>query len=93
MCLGVPMQIIDAVGLVANCVGRGVRRTVSLALVGEQQAGTWLLVLQDAAREILDVEEAHRIDMALDAVEAALNGETDLAAYFPDLIRRDQCPN
>ncbi|WP_031405776.1 HypC/HybG/HupF family hydrogenase formation chaperone [Thiomonas sp. FB-Cd] len=85
MCLGIPMQIVESANLVALCEGRGVRRTVNLALVGEQPTGVWLLVLQDAAREVLDAEEARRIDLALDGVEAALRGETDLAAYFPDL--------
>ncbi len=88
MCLGVPMQVVDSLGLLAVCEGRGTRRRVSLALVGEQAPGTWLLVLRDSARDVLDAAEARRIDLALDAVEAAMRGETDLAGYFPDLTGR-----
>lgn len=88
MCLGIPMRVVEAGELTAPCEGRGTRRQISLLLVGPQPEGAWLLVLQDTAREVLDVEEARRIDLALDAVEAALAGQTDLSGYFPDLVDR-----
>lgn len=88
MCLGVPMQVIECHGYVALCQGRGGRRRLDLALVGEQPPGTWLLAFIDSAREIIDAETAARIDAALDGLEAAQAGETDLSAHFADLIGR-----
>ena len=85
MCLAIPMRVLHADGLWAHCEGRGVRRRVSLMLVGEQAAGSWLLVLGDSARECVAPAEAARIDLALDAVDAAMRGETDLSGYFADL--------
>ena len=85
MCLGIPMRVLEVDGLWARCEGRGVQRRVNLGLLGEASAGSWLLVLGDSARERLEPDEASRIDLALDAVEAALRGETDLSRYFPDL--------
>lgn len=85
MCLGIPMRVVEAGEWVAQCDAEGERRQVSLALVGPQPEGAWLLVLKDTAREVLDVEEAGRIRLALQGVAAALRGETDLSAYFGDL--------
>jgi len=85
MCLGVPMQVVEAGEWVAQCDVEGTRRQVSLALVGPQPAGAWLLVLKDTAREVLDADEAGRISLALKGIAAALHGETDLSAYFGDL--------
>ncbi|QXX76523.1 HypC/HybG/HupF family hydrogenase formation chaperone [Methylovirgula sp. HY1] len=86
MCLGIPMRIIECAGWSAQCEGRGVRRQVNLALVDEQPVGTWVLVVQSMAREVLSADEADKIQRALDGVEAALSGERDLSAYFDDLI-------
>lgn len=88
MCLGLPMQVIECHGYVALCRGRGGLRQLDLALVGEQPPGTWLLAFIDAAREVIDAESAQRINAALDGLEAAMDGETDLSAHFADLIGR-----
>lgn len=88
MCLGLPMQVIECHGYVALCQGRGGTRQLDLALVGEQASGTWLLAFIDAAREVIDAESARRINAALDGLEAAMDGETDLSAHFADLIGR-----
>lgn len=85
MCLAIPMRVLRGHGLWADCEGHGVRRRVNLMLVGEQPPGTWLLVLGDSARECVDAESAARVDRALDAVQAAMRGERDLAGYFADL--------
>lgn len=88
MCLGVPMRVVESAGWSAVCEARGVRRKVNLALVDEQPAGTWVLVVQGMAREILSVADAQRIERALEGVAAALQGERDLSPYFEDLIAR-----
>ena len=44
MCIGVPMQVVEAAGDgAAWCVGRDGRVLIDLALVGPQSPGTWLL--------------------------------------------------
>ena len=69
----------------ATCEGRGERRVVNLALVGPQSEGSWVLVFSDHARRVLDREEARQIDLALDALAAAVSGETDFDRFFPGL--------
>ena len=85
MCLGIPMRVVEGGEWVARCEAEGEPRQVSLALVGPQPQGVWLLVLKDTAREVLDAEAAGRIRLALQGVAAALRGETDLSEYFGDL--------
>jgi len=41
------------------------------------------------AREHLTAEQAAQIDRALDALDAVQRGETNLDAYFQDLIDRE----
>lgn len=88
MCIGIPMRVIEVNGLMARCRGRGSERWLDLSLVGDQVPGTWLLAFIDAAREVLEADSAARINAALDALEAALDGATDLSAYFADLVER-----
>ena len=85
MCLGIPMRVLVAGEWVAVCAADGVQRKVSLALVGPQDAGTWLLVHKDTAREVLSEDDAHTIRLALQGVAAALRGESELSQYFGDL--------
>lgn len=88
MCIGIPMQVVECHGLVAHCASRNGPRRIDLALVGEQPPGTWLLTFIDAAREVIAPEVAARIEAALNGLEAALNGATDLDVHFADLIGR-----
>lgn len=88
MCLGIPMQVLECHGNVALCQCRGGVRQLDLSLVGEQPVGAWLLAFIDAAREVLDVEAAARINAALDGLEAVLAGETDVSRHFADLFER-----
>ncbi len=88
MCVGIPMRVVQCDGLSALCEGRDGQRRLDLSLVGEQAPGTWLLAFLDSAREVLDPEAATRIDAALNGLQAALNGETDMSPYFADLIDR-----
>jgi hydrogenase expression/formation protein HypC len=89
MCLGIPMRVIESNGLMARCHGRGSERWLDLALVGQQAPGTWLLAFINSAREVIDEPRARTINDALDALEAVLDGETDLSAHFADLIERE----
>ncbi len=91
MCIGIPMQVIEARGASALCEGRGERTDIDLALVGEQPKGSWVLVFLGAAREIISAHRARQITDALDAMELALNGGDGAAidALFPDLANRE----
>jgi len=79
------MKVIASNGFVAECEGRGRREQLNMMLVGPQAIGTWVLAFLGSAREVLTAEEAARIDDALDAVEAVMNGATDISEHFRDL--------
>jgi hydrogenase expression/formation protein HypC len=94
MCIGLPMQIVqgDGRGTFALCESRGVRKRVDMLLLGELPPGTWVLEFHGAARRILREDEALQTLDALDALGAALRGETDSAAIdarFADLVGRE----
>ena len=91
MCLGIPMQVMEAAGDgAAWCVGREGRSHIDMALVGPQPPGTWLLTFVGAAREVLDPEAAARTDAALDALEAVLQGDASSIDHaFADLVSRE----
>ncbi len=90
MCVGIPLRVAQSDGLFAWCEGRGDRRRIDLALVGPQPPGTWLLTFLGSAREVLAEDEAHRINRALDALEAVLGGEqVEIGDYFADLAGRE----
>ncbi|MFA7095664.1 MAG: HypC/HybG/HupF family hydrogenase formation chaperone [Gammaproteobacteria bacterium] len=88
MCMGIPMQVVAVEGLHAQCTGRGRVSRVSMMLTGPQPPGTWVLVHLGTAWEVLEPERAAQIDAALDAVEAALRGES-LEGAFADLEGRE----
>lgn len=79
-----PLRIIESDGFAAVAEGRGATRRINLLLTGKLPLGTWVLVAQDSAFQVLDDERAAQIDDALDAVEAAMGGKT-VAGHFPDL--------
>ena len=89
MCLGIPMQVLSVQGPRANCAGRGERLEVDVRLVDAPAVGDWLLVFHGVAREALSEERARDIASALDALDAALAGETDLDRHFADLVNRE----
>jgi hydrogenase expression/formation protein HypC len=74
MCIGIPMQVIEADGRFALCEGRGERRRINTALVGEVNTGDWLLVFLDDAREAIDANRAAEVNAALDLVLSAMQG-------------------
>lgn len=89
MCLGIPMQVLGAGERGLVCEGRGARQELDMALVGEQPRGTWVLAARGCAVRVLGAEEAQGIARALDALEAVLAGETNVDAFFADLIARE----
>jgi hydrogenase expression/formation protein HypC len=89
MCIGIPMQVLECGEFRARCHGRHGEASIDLSLVGPQPVGSWLLIFLDAAREVIDETRARDIDAALDALDAALAGESNLDAYFADLTGRE----
>lgn len=86
MCIGIPMQITDVEGAYAWCEGMGERKRIDTFLVGEQSVGTWVLVFLDSAREVLTAEDAQRVTHAVQALNLAMQGETELEHLFADLV-------
>ncbi|MCO6184610.1 HypC/HybG/HupF family hydrogenase formation chaperone [Rhizobium sp. L1K21] len=88
MCIGIPMRVISSTPFEAVCERHGVQHSVSVMLIGEQEAGAWLLTHLGSAIRVLDAEEARMIDDALTGLsQAAEGGEFD--ALFADLIDRE----
>lgn len=85
MCLGIPMQVVEVDGAFAWCEGRGRRERLNILWLGQTSRGDWVYSVLGQAREKLTVQRVAEINLALDGLAAALRGETDLDAYFPDL--------
>jgi hydrogenase expression/formation protein HypC len=95
MCIGMPMQTIEAWPGAALAVGHGRRERVDTRLVGDCAAGDWLLVFQGTARERLDAQRAAEIGAALDLLEAGLAGDAldpsaDPGFPLPSAMSADQ---
>lgn len=89
MCLGIPMRIVALDGNVATCTGRNGLQKIDATLVAPVAVGDWLLTWLGHARARIDADEAARVDLALDALAAVERGETNLEAFFPDLVGRE----
>ncbi len=89
MCVGTPMLVTGIEGAFALCEGRGRRERISLALVGETIAGTWILAYQGTAMRAMTPAEAAATSSALDALQAVMAGESNVDAYFADLVDRE----
>jgi hydrogenase expression/formation protein HypC len=89
MCIGLPMQVVSVEPGYALCQGMGEKRRVDTLLVGEQPVGSWLLVFLDSAREVLSELDARRIQQALQALQLATQGSSDVTHLFQDLIDRE----
>jgi hydrogenase expression/formation protein HypC len=91
MCLAIPMEVLRVDGLQAWCRDRdGSEVVVDTILTGPVNPGQWLLVFLGAAREIVSAEDAAKVSAAIDALDAALVGDTDrINAAFADLIDRE----
>ena len=93
MCIGIPMQVIESDGRFALCEGRGERRRINTALVGEVVPGDWLLVFLDDAREPIDAARAAEVNAALDLVLGAMQGAdlaVDIDFTLPSQMNADQ---
>lgn len=88
MCIGVPMQVLDAGLGWALCDNGGSRERVDLRLVGDQPAGTWVLVFLGAAREVIGEAEALKIRDAVEALTLVASGQ-NIDHLFADLIDRE----
>jgi hydrogenase assembly chaperone HypC/HupF len=86
MCLGIPMQVVEVEGAFAWCEGRGRRERLNILWLEEAAPGDWVYAVLGQAREKLTVQRVAEINLALDGLAAALRGEGNLDAYFPDLI-------
>jgi len=89
MCVGIPMRVVDIEPMNAWCEGRGDRLRVDIRLLDPPAIGDWLLVFHGVAREALSEQRARDISSALDALDAALAGETDFDRHFADLVNRE----
>ena len=89
MCIGIPMQITEVEGGYAWVEGMGERKRIDTFLIDEQTVGTWVLVFMDSAREVLTPEDAQRVTQAVQAVNLAMQGETELGHLFADLVENE----
>jgi len=86
MCIGIPMRVVEIEGAFAWCEGRHRRERLNILLLGEVHAGDWVYAVLGQAREKLTEQRVTEINLALDGLAAAMRGETNLDAYFPDLL-------
>ena len=80
MCIGIPMEVLALEPGHAICAGRGERRRVRTALIGEPQPGDWLLVFLDSAQERISADRAAEVNATLDLLAAVHAGEGGEAA-------------
>ncbi len=86
MCIGIPMRVLSLDPGHAHCYGRGDKRRVRTALVGEVAIGDWLLIFIDSAQEIISETRAQEINGTLDLLEATLGGQSMHGADPHDAI-------
>jgi hydrogenase expression/formation protein HypC len=90
MCLGIPMQVVEASENFAICQGRNGRKVINTMLLGKVEAGQWLMTFLDSGRELIDPERASLVNSALDGLQAVANGgEVNLDHFFADLVNRE----
>lgn len=89
MCLGIPMQVEQSMEHAAICLHNGKKHTIDTSLVGQQSAGTWLLVFLGDARQVLNEKEALEVSNALNAVSAVMAGDKNIDHLFADLVDRE----
>ncbi len=87
MCVGIPVQVIEADEFSALCRGRNGEERINTMLIGRQNEGSWLLSFLGMAREVISEQDAEHINKALDGLSAIMGGETeiDVDSYFPDI--------
>ena len=80
MCIAIPMQVIEARGLCAQCLRSGRPVPVSTELTGPASPGDWLLVFRSLAIRRLGEAEARESLRLLLALAQAMADE----AGFPE---------
>ena len=87
MCIGTPVQIVEAGEFIARAQGRNGEEQVNMMLIGAQPVGTWVLSFLGSAREVISEEDAININKALDGLSAIMSGveQIDVDHYFPGL--------
>jgi hydrogenase expression/formation protein HypC len=89
MCIGVPMQVIEADGSFAWCEADDQRERLDMMLVGDQPPGTWVLGFHGAARQVLSELEAAQARAGRQALAAVLSGSGRIDDFFADLVGRE----
>jgi hydrogenase expression/formation protein HypC len=89
MCIGIPMQVLEAAAGMAVCEGRGNRERLNCLMIGDPPVGTWVLAFQGSALRVIDADAAAQTNAALDALQAVLAGGTATDAHFADLVDRE----
>ena len=79
MCLAVPAKIVDIQDQLASVEVSGVRRAASLMLLPEATVGDYVLVHAGFAMQIVDHEEADRIE----ALRAEMRGAPRTVESIP----------
>lgn len=87
MCVGIPMQVVEAGECMALCRGRVGEEPINMLLIGSQPVGTWVLSFLGWAREVLSEQDAEHINRALDGLGEIMAGADtiDVDHYFPGL--------
>ncbi len=88
MCIGVPMQVLEAADGHAWCGADGHRERLDMAIVGVQAPGTWVLAFHGTARRVLGAAEAEQARAGRRALAAVLQGDADVDSFFADLVGR-----
>ncbi|WP_317930515.1 HypC/HybG/HupF family hydrogenase formation chaperone [Halioxenophilus sp. WMMB6] len=89
MCIGIPMQVLEAYAEASLCTTpNGELVTIDTLLVGPQQPGNWLLTFLNTAREQIEAEQAEKILAALIGLQNAIAGDS-FEHLFADLIDRE----
>jgi hydrogenase expression/formation protein HypC len=83
------MCIVSVGDGIAIAERRGVRERIDVMLLDAPAVGSWILVFQGSAVRGMSAEEARATESALQALEAALAGETDFERFFADLVDRE----
>lgn len=79
MCLAVPAKVLDIAGSVARVAVNGVEREASLMLLPEAKLGDYVLVHAGFAMQIVEPDEAERIE----ALRAEMRGAPRTVESLP----------
>ena len=88
MCIGIPMKVesLPYPGR-AVCSGCGQTENLDVLMLGDVQIGEWVLAWNGMGTKKITEERARQVDAALDALEAAMNGQTpDVEDAFADIV-------